>query len=659
MDNELAKLHVPVVLDQSKLKQGMDSIKSQLSQFADSASRNFGSKFSAGIGGSLRAGMSGIRNMLTGIFQGMGQSIFGTISSALMMPFRSFGASIANAVDAEAIERKFKAVFAELTDVTEQWSRDFAAAMGRSVTDIQATLSRFQDTLVPIGFDRKQAAETSKILTQLSSDLAAAEGITENEAADRIVSGMVGNHEALRRFGVIITETSLNAKLLEMGIKGGSKAATEQQKVLARLNIVLAGTKDAQGTAGRAAGSFGREFGALQSIVRDFSATIGRMFTPALAEITKFASGGVSKLKAGFGDTVSLGKKLGESVANALEKLEPLREKILASLGTMGDTLTELVESITDVFNDPDKFEQAFRDMGDRLTTVAADVGVQIGTAMAGAIGPVLDKLMGKWFVEFYADLEQLRVDASGGDGAAARRDYMDKASGKSRMGGMSDEVIAKYGQRGITFDENGEASFGGKPLDLSKLGSLDDLPVGRLGPTAQATDAGNQSFADKLTTGIAGAVGKATEGVLVAGGFGAGRKGNEQIPLRSPTAIGVIPDQLALPAGKEKSLDELMPGREGGKGSFVGFAKNFFEMMTNPEKVQRDNGQSQVAFAGIEDIQRNIQQQLGGPEDKMKKDVEETKKLNAEQLEQLKKAPEAIGKAVSNAWSNFSAVLG
>ena len=61
------------------------------------------------------------------------------------------------------------------------------------------------------------------------------EGITEFESADRIVSGMVGNHEALRRFGVIITETSLSAKLMEMGIKGGSRAATEQQKVLAEL----------------------------------------------------------------------------------------------------------------------------------------------------------------------------------------------------------------------------------------------------------------------------------------------------------------------------------------------------------------------------------------------------------------------------------------
>jgi hypothetical protein len=69
-------------------------------------------------------------------------------------------------------------------------------------------------------------------------------------------SALVGNHETVRKYGVIITQATLDQELLNTGIEGGIREATEQEKVMARMNIILKGTTDAQGDAARTAGSF-------------------------------------------------------------------------------------------------------------------------------------------------------------------------------------------------------------------------------------------------------------------------------------------------------------------------------------------------------------------------------------------------------------------
>ena len=114
---------------------------------------------------------------------------------------------------------------------------------------------------------------------------------------------MSGNHEAVRRFGVMITEKSLDTKLKDMGVKGGMNKATEMLKVLARINILLAGTADAQGMAAKSAGSWATSIRALHGMWTDLSATVGRLFTPALAKAASFMREFVSRIRVSLGDT--------------------------------------------------------------------------------------------------------------------------------------------------------------------------------------------------------------------------------------------------------------------------------------------------------------------------------------------------------------------
>ena len=148
--------------------------------------------------------------------------------------------------------------------------------------------SSVQDTFVPLGFARGEAAKLSTNLTKLAVDVASFNNASDTETMDLFKSALVGNHEAVRRFGIVITETELKQELLRMGIKKNSNQVDAQTKVQARLNLILAGTTDAQGDATRTAGSFANRQRALRAELSEVGDELGLTLQPALAGVVDF-----------------------------------------------------------------------------------------------------------------------------------------------------------------------------------------------------------------------------------------------------------------------------------------------------------------------------------------------------------------------------------
>ena len=116
--------------------------------------------------------------------------------------------------------------------------------------------SSIQDTFVPMGFARGEASKLSVQLTKLAVDVASFNNASDVETMMAFQSALVGNHETVRRFGVVITEATLKQELLRMGITKSANEVTNAEKVQARLNLLLAGTSDAHGDATKTSGSF-------------------------------------------------------------------------------------------------------------------------------------------------------------------------------------------------------------------------------------------------------------------------------------------------------------------------------------------------------------------------------------------------------------------
>ena len=225
----------------------------------------------------------------------------GSIGKQLMMVGAVLGAPLLIATQRASsfLEQlsKFRAVFKRQSQAVLQWSTAVAKALGRSEADVIKFTASMQDTFVPLGFANDAAAKLSATVVTLAFDIASFNESADDEALMRLQSAIVGNHETVRRFGIIITETSLAAELLRMGIKGGTQAATEQQKVMARLNIIIAGSKAAQGDALRTANSFANMLKRLSASANDLAVAVGRKLIPALEPFLEMAIDVVERIK--------------------------------------------------------------------------------------------------------------------------------------------------------------------------------------------------------------------------------------------------------------------------------------------------------------------------------------------------------------------------
>jgi|GEM_PF-4750867 len=231
--------------------------------------------------GSIQRALASVRSQLESVGKvalGLGVRL-GALGGAMAYSLRG---PIKAAADFEETLSKFEAVFKTQARETGDWAKALSKGIGRSETDTMDFLASFQDIFVPMGFAREEATKLSKVVAQLGYDLASFGNRNDAETMQRILGGLIGNHENLRAFGVSIMESSLNAELMAMGLAKGTKQATEQQKVLARLRILLRGTSDAHGDAARTVDSFTNSVKALVAKFGDLKIAVGTIVNDAL-----------------------------------------------------------------------------------------------------------------------------------------------------------------------------------------------------------------------------------------------------------------------------------------------------------------------------------------------------------------------------------------
>ena len=204
---------------------------------------------------------------------------------AVRQAFQAGKAMINLASDIEEMQGKSKVVFGAFRANVVQELAEFGDAVGRSTHELEGMASTVQDTFVPMGFARGEAAKLSVEMTKLAVDVASFNNASDTDTMNAFQSALVGNHETVRRFGVVITEATLDQELMTMGIQAGAKAATNAQKVQARLNLITKGVKDAQGDAARTAESYANQMKGLRAEFSELVGALGKRFLPMLVSV--------------------------------------------------------------------------------------------------------------------------------------------------------------------------------------------------------------------------------------------------------------------------------------------------------------------------------------------------------------------------------------
>jgi hypothetical protein len=142
---------------------------------------------------------------------------------------------------------KAEVIFGDVSNEIKAFAKTADKALGLTQTEALKAASTFATFGKASGLAGKDLSKFSKGAATLASDLASFYNTNADEAITAIGAALRGEAEPIRKFGVLLNDSTLKAKAMEMGLYDGTGALDLQAKSLAAYQVILDQTKDAQG----------------------------------------------------------------------------------------------------------------------------------------------------------------------------------------------------------------------------------------------------------------------------------------------------------------------------------------------------------------------------------------------------------------------------
>lgn len=265
----IAEGTVRIGTDLSGVDKGMASLRGKLS------------RFSFGVAGALKGAVMAPSNIASSLSVSAGKIalILGGIAGAFAMVAKE---SVSAASSFNETMSKFNVVFGAEAAATYEWAEQFASAANRGRAEIVSLLATTQDFFVPMGLARDKAAEMSKVLVKLATDIGSFANLSTEEAFTKLISGVAGETEAVRRLGIDISDATMKQYAFDQGITQSWDSVSFATKAILRMNKMLEDSTDAQGDAIRTADQWANATRGLAGHFEDLKETIGTQLIPML-----------------------------------------------------------------------------------------------------------------------------------------------------------------------------------------------------------------------------------------------------------------------------------------------------------------------------------------------------------------------------------------
>lgn len=194
---------------------------------------------------------------------------------------------------------KVQVVFGQNASAVEKWGDTSATAMGISKQAALEAAGTYGNLFQAFGLGQGEAQKMSTSLVQLASDMASFNNTSIDDAILALRSGLSGETEPLKRFGVALNEVRLKQEALDMGlIKSTKEALTPAAKAQAAYALILHDTKLAQGDYGRTADGTANTMRTLAAQFENAKVALGDALMPAFRALLELLKVVVPVLKA-------------------------------------------------------------------------------------------------------------------------------------------------------------------------------------------------------------------------------------------------------------------------------------------------------------------------------------------------------------------------
>ncbi len=241
----------------------------------------------AGYDGSIRIDTSmdakgfntGVKNIQSGLTRITGS--LGKLAAAVGVAFGvaalvQFGKQAVDlASDLTEVQNVVETAFGSMTNQVDQWAKSSIKRFGMSELAAKRTASTYMAMNAGMGLTGQSAADMAMRVAERTADVASFYNMAQEEADTMLKSIWTGETETLKRIGVVMTQTNLEAFALANGIGKTVSQMTQAEQVQLRYAYVMEQTRLASGDFAKTQDSWANQTRILSEQWKQFLSILG------------------------------------------------------------------------------------------------------------------------------------------------------------------------------------------------------------------------------------------------------------------------------------------------------------------------------------------------------------------------------------------------
>ena len=233
-------------------------------------------------------------------------------------------ASVLAASNLEEAVSKATVVFGRGAAEIEEFGKTSAKSLGISSAAAIEAAGTYGNLLQAFGIGQAQAQGMSLSLVQLAADMASFNNTPIDQAITALRSGLSGETEPLKRYGVALQDVRLKTEALRMGLISSTKEAlTPATKAQAAYELILKDTVLAQGDFERTSGGVANSLKILSASATNAQTIIGTKLIQSM-DLLVDRQNGVQALADSFEDMAISTGNISLGLADVIKDLKTL-----------------------------------------------------------------------------------------------------------------------------------------------------------------------------------------------------------------------------------------------------------------------------------------------------------------------------------------------
>ena len=350
----------------------------------------------------------------SGILDGFGKKVgvaLGAAGAAVgVAAFKIGQDSVSAASDLAESINAVNVSYGDAAEAVLALGENSARAMGVSQADFNAAAVRFSAFAGRVVGEGGDVAGFVEDISVRAADFASVFNIDVSEALQVFQSGLSGEAEPLKRFGINLLDSEVQAYALREGLIEAGETMTEQEKVQARFGLLMESTAQTAGDFANTSDGLANSQRILQARFQDTLAQLGQHLLPVITDIAGFlldkgipAFERIAGVVGDFAPHIQrVADVLTDGMGRGREVLERVTDIIMTYvIPTLRNYFVPILEGVKTAFftirdavvENSDKFSAFFESLKPIFSFIRDTVAPILGTVLKGAFELVGDAI--------------------------------------------------------------------------------------------------------------------------------------------------------------------------------------------------------------------------------------------------------------------------